>query len=629
MEHAAGPRGRRGSERCDNARTVSFHVIRSGIRHWAGGHRVRWRVDDALVDAVSGTVAGVLDAAVALARGADAERLVRLRDRLPRRRLRLVVAGEAKRGKSTLANALLGRQVLPTGVLPLTSTAVTVTAAEGSQPERMVVSFVGGGRRVVPLEGLAQFVTEAGNPGNVLGVAGVELSMHCPLLETYSVDLVDTPGTGSVYEHNTGAAMAAVVTLDAAVLVLTADPPLSAAEAALLRQVSERSVRTFVVLNKSDRLTPVDLAETVRFTEDMCARVTGGPVEVLPCSASAGQADPGFRAFVGRLGDYLGRSGERDVDRALRGHTARVLSAMAGQARLEVAASAAVADGRSATLAELSARLATLSDRRDTVLDRCGGALDRLRRGLDRSAAGDVRRISRRCRAVLDQAWEPDLAQVNVSSLHQAARDLMIAQLTDEVDAWRADAISSLERGLRTVAEQAEIDVSAQVQLASDAVQDALDIDLLDSGEPVTLVEDKNFRYDFTEPVGWAMPLQGASDRFRSSAARRRRIRTAVTGEVNSLTDRQIGRARAGLQLQLQDAGRRLRSAVEQRYADTIDRFATALDDARTSDPATHRNKADGIGGDRSARLRILEELIRTLDTDLDPDVVRHAAQGG
>jgi len=43
-----------------------------------------------------------------------------LRDRLASRRLRVLVAGEAKRGKSTLVNALLGRPLLPTGVPPLT-----------------------------------------------------------------------------------------------------------------------------------------------------------------------------------------------------------------------------------------------------------------------------------------------------------------------------------------------------------------------------------------------------------------------------------------------------------------------------------------------------------------------------
>lgn len=48
------------------------------------------------------------------------------------RRLGVLVAGEAKRGKSTLVNPLLGRPVLPTGVIPVTAVATTVVAADRS-----------------------------------------------------------------------------------------------------------------------------------------------------------------------------------------------------------------------------------------------------------------------------------------------------------------------------------------------------------------------------------------------------------------------------------------------------------------------------------------------------------------
>ena len=68
------------------------------------------------------------------------------------------------------------------------------------------------------------------------------------------VELVDTPGTGSVYAHNTAEAEAALETMDAAVLVLTADPPVSASERELMARVAKLSVTMFVVLNKADYL---------------------------------------------------------------------------------------------------------------------------------------------------------------------------------------------------------------------------------------------------------------------------------------------------------------------------------------------------------------------------------------
>lgn len=53
----------------------------------------------------------------------DVDELAR---RLDQQALRVVVAGEAKRGKSTLVNALLGREVVPSGVVPLTAVTTTI-----------------------------------------------------------------------------------------------------------------------------------------------------------------------------------------------------------------------------------------------------------------------------------------------------------------------------------------------------------------------------------------------------------------------------------------------------------------------------------------------------------------------
>jgi hypothetical protein len=56
-----------------------------------------------------------------------AGRLHVLRDRLSRERLQLAVLGQFKRGKRTFINALLGANLLPTGVIPLTAVATFIS----------------------------------------------------------------------------------------------------------------------------------------------------------------------------------------------------------------------------------------------------------------------------------------------------------------------------------------------------------------------------------------------------------------------------------------------------------------------------------------------------------------------
>ena len=87
-------------------------------------------------------------------------------ERLREERANLVVLGEFKRGKSTLANALVGAEIVPTGVLPLTA---MVTAIRHGPAPRVVVIFESGERLEIGEGQVADFATEAGNPGNVRG----------------------------------------------------------------------------------------------------------------------------------------------------------------------------------------------------------------------------------------------------------------------------------------------------------------------------------------------------------------------------------------------------------------------------------------------------------------------------
>ena len=67
-----------------------------------------------------------------------AVRAERVGKRLAEGRFHVMVVGEFKRGKSTVVNALLGVEVLPTGVLPLT--AVMTEVVHGDEGATVVGS---------------------------------------------------------------------------------------------------------------------------------------------------------------------------------------------------------------------------------------------------------------------------------------------------------------------------------------------------------------------------------------------------------------------------------------------------------------------------------------------------------
>ena len=185
--------------------------------------------------------------------------LLKLKDvqrRVEEGRLRVAVLGQFKRGKSTLLNALVGEPLLPTGITPVTSIPTYVSA--GKRPS-LRIEFEAPKE---PLEFrkasefpalLARYVSESENPGNRESVRQVEIVVDADAF-TDSVILVDTPGVGSTFLHNTRAAEAVLSDCDVGIFVVSADPPITEVELGYLNNVRRAVPKIFFVLNKIDLL---------------------------------------------------------------------------------------------------------------------------------------------------------------------------------------------------------------------------------------------------------------------------------------------------------------------------------------------------------------------------------------
>src|SRR5207247_10078541 len=128
-----------------------------------------------------------------------------------------------KRGKSTLINALLGGPILPMAVVPLTS---IVTEVRYRSEPGITIEHLDGRREEIATEELAGFVTEPGNPLNQKRVRRAVVPPPSPFLRQ-GVGIVDTPGVGSIFEHNSELTYEFLAESDAVIVVLGADQPLS------------------------------------------------------------------------------------------------------------------------------------------------------------------------------------------------------------------------------------------------------------------------------------------------------------------------------------------------------------------------------------------------------------------
>lgn len=179
--------------------------------------------------------------------GAEEEQVATLRSKLENHHLTVAVIGQFKRGKSTLVNSLLGEQLLPTGIIPITA---AVTLIEYGQPGA-AVHFKNGKIQPVKPDELDNFISEQRNPENVLGVSHVSLTTPSPFLEE-GLTFVDTPGVGSIHKHNSEAAYAFVRESDAVIFMLSVDSPINEIEIDFLQSAKQYAGKFYFAVNKVD-----------------------------------------------------------------------------------------------------------------------------------------------------------------------------------------------------------------------------------------------------------------------------------------------------------------------------------------------------------------------------------------
>lgn len=242
--------------------------------------------------------------------GVDRAACAQLAQKLDERAFNLVVAGEFKRGKSTVINALLGAELLPTGVVPLTS---VVTRLQYGETATVTVIFASGEERAVALAALSDYVTERGNPKNAKDVREVSVAYPAEWLRG-GIRLVDTPGIGSVHQHNTEVTYQYLPQADAVIFVASVEQPVSRAELDFLVDIRRYAGKVFCLLNKLDYLSEGELAESVAFASGALREALGVAVPVFPVSARL--------ALEGRIkadAAAVARSRLPEFDAALRG----------------------------------------------------------------------------------------------------------------------------------------------------------------------------------------------------------------------------------------------------------------------------------------------------------------------
>jgi hypothetical protein len=365
-------------------------------------------------------------AATAYKRPDLVDRLAATAKRLADPSFHVFVVGEFKQGKSSLANALLNAPVCPVDDDIATSAPTAVRYGEEASAAvllRPPETDDGGDdrqepiREQIPIEQVAQYVTEAANPANERRVQAVEVSIPRKLLADGLV-IVDTPGVGGLGSAHSAATIGALPMADAVLFVSDASQEFTAPELEFLQTARRMCPNVICVLTK------VDFYPSWRKIRDLnLEHLKSRKIDVpLMCVSSALRIhalrtndrdlnqESGFPQLVGYLQNDIAANAEKLTVRAAANDVLSVTTLLTTQFKNEQQALANPENAQEvvAHLQELQEKLARLrggaSKWQQSLSD---GVID-LQTDLEHDLRGRIRQVTKQADDALDASDPAD-----------------------------------------------------------------------------------------------------------------------------------------------------------------------------------------------------------------------------
>lgn len=208
-------------------------------------------------------------------------------DRLEDNSFEIAIFGRVSSGKSSLLNAILGTDVLPVGVTPIT--AVPTRLVYGDSPI-VHVWFANRTPEEFDISQLPQFVAEQLNRGNEKHVTRIVVQMPSARLKE-GIAFVDTPGLGSLATRGAAETLAYLPRCDLGVVLIDAGSTLTPDDLQTIQILYDAAIPANVLLSKADLLTLEDRSRVIGYVKEHIKEELNLDLAVHAVSVISGSED--------------------------------------------------------------------------------------------------------------------------------------------------------------------------------------------------------------------------------------------------------------------------------------------------------------------------------------------------
>ena len=190
--------------------------------------------------------------------------------------MEVAITGQFSSGKSTFLNALLSRNILPTGITPVTS---KVNFINYGEEYKLKITYYSGAQEFAPIESIADFTDQRQNDMKDIRY----LTLYAPMDILKDISFVDTPGLNSQSQSDTDTTKKVLRDVGGIIWLTLIDNAGKLSEAEVLEEYMQHfKNKSLCVLNQKDKLTPDQVTTTTNYVSEKFGKYFA---KVVPISA--------------------------------------------------------------------------------------------------------------------------------------------------------------------------------------------------------------------------------------------------------------------------------------------------------------------------------------------------------
>ena len=198
--------------------------------------------------------------------------------------MEVAITGQFSAGKSTFLNALLSRNVLPTGITPVTS---KVNFINYGDEYKLKITYHSGATEYAPIESISDFTDQ--RQDDMKNIKYLTLYAPMPILK--EISFVDTPGLNSQSQSDTDITRSILKDVGGIIWLTLIDNAGKQSEAQVLEEYMQQfKNKSLCVLNQKDKLTPTQITTTTNYVKEKFNQFFAKVVPISAIQALEGRA---------------------------------------------------------------------------------------------------------------------------------------------------------------------------------------------------------------------------------------------------------------------------------------------------------------------------------------------------